>query len=121
MTIAYWMVLLAGLLPYAAVTIGKARPDYDNHAPRAQIEQATPWRQRAYWAQLNQFEAFPLFAAGIVIAHQRHASQYWVDALAIAFLVVRVIYLYLYIADRASLRSVVWAVGLGCAVATFFV
>ena len=45
----------------------KWRKGYDNRAPRAGIEQLTPRQQRAYWAHLNAFEAFPPFAAAVII------------------------------------------------------
>src|SRR3546814_10004956 len=41
---------------------------FDNAAPRDYFEQSTGWRKRAHWAQLNSFEAFPAFAAAVIIA-----------------------------------------------------
>ena len=42
-----------------------------------------------------------------------------IDALALTFIVLRVIYLALYLANRASLRSLVWMLGWGVCVALF--
>ena len=119
MTLAYWMVLVAAMLPYIAVGYAKLRPNYNNHAPRVGIEQLPPAKQRAYWAHLNAFEAFPPFAAAVIIAHLAHASQPLVDGLAIAFVVARVAHLFLYIKDAAALRSIAWTVGMGCVVGLF--
>ena len=121
MTMAYWMVLVAAMLPYVAVSFAKWRPNYNNHAPRTGIEQLPPVKQRAYWAHLNAFEAFAPFAAAVIIAHLAHASQPVVDGLAIAFVAARVAHLLLYIADYAILRSIAWTVGLGCVVALFVI
>ena len=59
MTIAYWCVFVAALLPYLIVIIAKAGKHFDNHAPRMQLANALGWRQRLNWAHLNAFEAFP--------------------------------------------------------------
>jgi uncharacterized MAPEG superfamily protein len=119
MTFGYWMMLVAGILPYFAVGVAKWRPDYDNAAPRAGLERLDAMRQRAYWAQLNGFEAFPLFAAAVIIAHLARAPQPWVDGLAVGFVLLRVIYTVLYICDKPTPRSLVWVAALGCIVGLF--
>jgi uncharacterized MAPEG superfamily protein len=43
-----------------------------------------------------------------------------VDALAVGFLVLRIVYVLLYLCDRPSARSVVWSVGFACNLAIFF-
>jgi len=120
-TLAYWMVLACAMLPYLTVAVAKYRPDYDNAAPRPQLEQAGGARQRAYWAHLNHFEAFPPFAAGVIIAHLAGVTQGRIDALAVAFVLLRVVYAGLYIADRPTARSLVWIAAFGCMVALFVV
>lgn len=119
MTIAFWMVLVAALIPYFTVAVSKYRPDYDNAAPRAQAERSVGARQRAWWAHLNAFEAFPPFAAGVIIAHLAGAAPVLVDALAVAFVLLRVLYAVLYIANRPTARSLVWMAALGCVVGLF--
>jgi uncharacterized MAPEG superfamily protein len=114
------MVLIAAMLPYVAVACAKWRRGYDNRAPRAGIEQLAPLRQRAYWAHLNAFEAFPAFAAAVIIAQLAHAAQPMVDGLAVTFVGARVAHLIFYLKDLASLRSVAWAVGIGCVIGLFF-
>ena len=42
-----------------------------------------------------------------------------IDGLAVAFVVLRVIYLGLYLADRANLRSLIWMVGWGVCIALY--
>lgn len=119
MTLAYWMVLACAILPYLTVAVAKARPDYDNAAPRIQLAAAQGPRLRAWWAHLNHFEAFPPFAAGVIIAHLAHARQESIDVLAVTFVALRVLYSVLYVADRATARSVVWIAGFGCMTGLF--
>lgn len=124
MTLAYWMILAAALVPYIGTSYAKfsggGAKTYDNHAPRAQIDALPPQRRRAYWAQLNGFEAFPFFAAGVIVAHLAGAPQPRIDALAATFVVLRVIYTLLYVYDKPTARSLVWFAAFASVVALFF-
>lgn len=121
MNLAYVCVLVAALLPYLWVVLAKAGPAFDNHAPRAQLAQAEGWKQRAHWAHLNAFEAFAPFAAAVVIAHQLHANPLWINVLAVAFIVFRVLHGIFYIRDLASLRSLSFGLAFLCVVALFLI
>ena len=117
-TIAYWCVLLAALLPIICAGIAKyglmrtapAKGGYDNNNPRAWLARQTDWRARANAAQANTFEAIPFFFAAVIIAHQLQASQARLDTLAVLFVALRIIYIVLYVGNRANARSIVWAV-----------
>jgi len=120
MTTAYWCVLIAGLLPYAATLAAKIGGErFDNRNPRDWLGQQGGHRRRANAAQLNSFEAFPLFAAAVIVAHLANAPQPRVDLLAVVFVVARLFYLGFYLADLSKLRSFAWFVGIGSAVAIF--
>lgn len=120
MTMALWCVLIAGLLPYAAATIAKARSDFDNARPRDWLAQQEGFRRRANAAQANGFETFPLFAAAVIIAMTiHHAPQHKVDLLAMGFVVARIAYLAFYLANLAALRSTAWTIGMACTIAIF--
>lgn len=121
MTTAYWMILVAGLLPYWSTVASKWRPDYKNAAPRAGVDKLPPFNQRAYWAQLNAFEAFPLFAAAVIVAHLSvsRADQAWINGLAVAFIGFRIAYTLAYLYDKPTLRSLVWAGGVLCVIGLF--
>jgi uncharacterized MAPEG superfamily protein len=121
MTLAYWCVLGAALIPYFTVAVAKSRGDFDNAAPRAWLARQEGFRQRALWAHENAFEAFPPFAAAVIIAHLALAPQGWIDLLAVVFVVARVAYAALYVLDRPTLRSVVWTIGFACVVGLFVV
>ena len=128
MTIANYCLIVACALPVVcaamakAQSFGKRRRDggYDNYEPRAWLTQLGGWRGRANAAQANSFEALPLFIAGVLVAQQMGAAQGRVDMLALAFIAARIVYIALYIANQAWLRSAVWAVGMACCVALFF-
>ncbi len=119
MTTALYCVLAAGLLPYAATLTAKGGARFDNRNPRSWLAAQTGWRARAHAAQLNSFEAFPLFAAAVLVAQYLHAPQARVDTLALVFVAARIAYLVAYVADLHLLRSVVWFVGIASAVAIF--
>ncbi len=119
MTTAYWMILVAGLMPYWPTVASKLRRTYDNAAPRAGVDQLPPRQQRAYWAQLNAFEAFPLFAAAVIIAHLAGGRQATIDLLAVAFVGFRILYTLAYLYDRPLLRSLVWAAGMFSVIGLF--
>jgi uncharacterized MAPEG superfamily protein len=121
MTLAYWCVLAAIFLPFVLAGMAKSERGFDNRQPRKWLAERGGWRLRANWAQQNQFEAFPPFAAGVIIAHLTAAPQGWVNALALAWLLLRVLYAALYVADRASARSLVWTAALLCVVGLFVV
>ena len=119
-TIAYWCVLVMAILPIVCTGIAKygmfskSRRDggYDNHNPRAWLAKQTDWRARANAAQANTFEALPFFFAAVIIAHQLQARQTVVDILAFMFVVLRIAYVLMYVADMAKTRSVIWAAAL---------
>ena len=126
MTIAYWCVLIALILPYIATGVAKASaggftPKH-NHDPRAFLANVQGVAKRANNAQQNGFEIAPAFAAAVIIAHMVGAAeQGLLDQLAMAFVVSRVLYTLCYLADWALLRTLVWSVGMGIIITFFFV
>ncbi len=120
MTTAYWMVLVAAILPIVFAGLSKAGAErFDNRAPRAWLSRQEGWRQRANWAQQNGYEAFPPFAAAVIIAHQLDAAQGLVNGLALAFIAFRIAYGVCYIGDWHLLRSLAWLGGLACVIGLF--
>ena len=120
MSLALWCVLIAGLLPVLTVIFAKwGRSDFDNGEPRAWMEKLSGRRRRADYAHRNHFEAFPFFAAAVIIAQQLHAPQATVNTLAAIFIVARIAYTGLYLVDRPTLRSIMWAVAYACVIGLF--
>jgi uncharacterized MAPEG superfamily protein len=122
MEISYWCILIAGLLPILTVSVAKyGRRDFDNSEPRAWLDKQTGLRRRADYAHRNHFEAFPFFAAAVLVAQQTGVAQEWIDGLALAFVAARVVYTALYLNDLPSLRSLSWTVGYACVLGLFAV
>lgn len=120
MTIAYWCVLIAGLLAPVTVAIAKwGRRDFDNSEPRAWLDKQSGLRRRADFAHRNHFEAFPFFAAGVIISQQVHAPQTPLNTLALVFIAARLIYTACYLSDKSSLRSLAWLIGFAAVIALF--
>ncbi len=128
MIVAFWCVLAAACLPivcaYIAKFGGAASTDdgatrYNNREPRLWLARQTGVRGRAHAAQGNSFEAFPFFAAGVVIAVLQHVPVATIDLLAVIFIVARIAYIACYVADLPKLRSFVWSIGFTACVVLF--
>ena len=119
MTFAYWMILAAAFVPYLTILLAKAPGGIDNHAPRRDLEALTGWRQRANWAHRNHFETFAPFAAAVIVAELAHMPQGRIDWLAGSFVVLRVVYTVMYVANWPRLRSLVWSLGFMVVLALF--
>jgi uncharacterized MAPEG superfamily protein len=116
MTIAFWTILAAIALPWLMAALKKSplavSGKYSNRAPRAMQPKLEGLSQRAHWAEQNSFEILPAFVAAVLVAHLAGAEQMLVDQLSIGFIVSRVLYSICYLMNWASLRSLVWMVGL---------
>lgn len=120
MTTALYCVLAAGLMPYLWTTVAKIRGSrYDNADVRGWQARLSGVAHRAHAAHLNSFEAFPLFAAAVLVAQTVGAPQGRIDLLALSFIGLRLIYGLVYLADWASLRSLVWFGAMACTVTLF--
>ena len=122
MTVAEWCIfgiLLLYLLTIAPVKwIGFRR--FDNANPRDPAFYDDPIAARALGAHLNGIEAFPFFAIAVVLAEFRAGPQRFIDELAILFLIVRIAYVFPYLGNRPTLRSILWSIGFAINLAIFF-
>ena len=121
MTIAYWCVLIAILLPYIWVAIARA-PGFTlqgNLIPRVVCNSYEGFQQRFYWAHLNALEAIAPFAAAVIIAHNLQAEQSTIDKLALTFIGLRVAHALAYAANVGILRSIFFTSGIVCVIAIF--
>lgn len=123
MAIAYWCLLAVVLAPYILSVLARSavgRGDYVAD-PRAYSETLQGWHRRAHLAHLNAFEAVPGFIAAVLVAELMTTPRLYVDALALAFVLFRVLHAVLYIVDRPMLRSHAWRLGMICVLALFVV
>ncbi|MBV6305831.1 MAPEG family protein [Candidimonas humi] len=116
-----WMMLVAALLPIVAAVLAKAGGEgYDNDDPRPWLARQQGWRARANAAQTNLFEGLPFFYAAVLYALYAHADLARLGLLMLAWLLLRVAHLALYIAGRGSLRSLAWTLSLAVNIAILF-
>jgi uncharacterized MAPEG superfamily protein len=127
MALSYWCVLLACVLPilaagtakWGAFTRSVHDGGYDNADPRAWLARQGGRRARANAAQANSFEALPLFIAAVLTAQHLQVQQAVIDALAAAFVALRVAYIVLYVKNLPAARTAVWTAAFGVCVALF--
>ena len=126
MTVALWCILIALALPPLCALIAKVSSGRfglrDNHDPRAFLDTLSGLPRRAHAAQQNSYEAFPAFAAAVLVADiVGNAEQVTQDVLGVMYITSRLLYIICYLADWAALRSIVWFAGLALIVAFFVV
>jgi uncharacterized MAPEG superfamily protein len=121
-TIADLCLLAAVVLTIATIAPAKldGGREFDNANPRDPGFYKPGLRARAQGAHQNGFEAFPFFAASVILAEMRLAPQGVVNTLAVTFILIRIVYVLLYLTNRPTARSLVWSAGLLCNLAIFF-
>ncbi len=123
MTIAYFCVLIASLLPIIWTGYAKKAHGFsmkDNAAPRVYLDALKGKGQRANWAQQNSWEAFAPFAVAVIIANLCHANPDRIDLYAGTFIVARILYGVFYIADKSTARSLVWMIGMTATIGLYY-
>jgi uncharacterized MAPEG superfamily protein len=124
MNIAFISILVMAIMPIVCAGLAKfsksAKP-YDNNNPRDFMANLTGWQKRANAAQANCFEALPLYAAAVLVAAYNHANIACITSICISVIILRIVYIYLYIADKANLRSLVWFIAFLLTASMFFI
>jgi uncharacterized MAPEG superfamily protein len=119
MPFAIWCILAAAVLPILSAFPAKLSKDFDNANPRDPDYWKSGFRAHAAAAQANGFEAFPIFAVAVIVGLWQGGDAAWIDRLAGLFIGARLIYVFCYLSDRATPRSIAWAVGFLSCVAIF--
>ena len=118
MLVAHAIMVIGFVIPYVTVASAKARKGYDNRDPRDQ-SLYEGWRKRAYAAHNNSLEAFPFFAAAVLLATIENANATFVNIAAIVWLAARLVHLWAYVTDRPNTRGIIWFVGTFAVLAIF--
>ena len=118
MTTPFWCLLVAVLLPYVWTGVGvyykkQQFGTIDANNPRAQSAALNEAGARANAAQLNSWEALPVFGAAVTVAHLAGADAALSATASLVFVASRVLHGLFYISNRAPLRSLSFTVGLG--------
>lgn len=121
MTIALYCLIFAALMVVLtkvplAMAMAREGRGYDNRNPRQQQARLTGFGARALASHQNMIEAFPVFAAGVLVALYAGATGAWLSGLALTFVISRLGYTACYLADVHALRSVFWVIGFGASV-----
>ncbi len=114
-----YLILAACLLPYVFTIIAKKAAGFrarDNQNPREFLAKSTGLASRAHAVQQNSFESLPLFIAAVLMAEYLVLAQSLVMTFGIAYLIFRVLYGICYLANWATLRSIVWLLSILCPV-----
>ena len=129
MSIVKWCVLMACLLPMLTALLPKVSSlrlsfkdgKYDNNNPRQWAGMLAGWQQRAMAAHSNGFEALPLFIASVIFAQMEHGDPSRIDALAMAFVGLRVVYVAMYLLNLGTMRTLVWTAAVWTIVALLII
>jgi uncharacterized MAPEG superfamily protein len=127
-SVLQWCVLLAAIMPILCAGMAKSsgfgKPvqegGYDNAMPRQWLAGQSGWRARANAAQANCFEALPFFIGAVAMAQHAGADAARLDMLALLFVGLRLVYVALYITDRANARSLAWTLAVAANIAILF-
>lgn len=121
MTLITWLLLIAALLPLVGTVLAKAGgKNFDNNQPRTWLAAQEGWRARANAAQNNLFETLPFFFAAVLFALFQGAEPEYVAGLMIAWIAARLAYIWFYVSNRGTLRSLIWLVALLINIAILF-
>lgn len=112
-----YIILAACLLPYAFTMIAKLSGGFtlrDNQNPREFLAKSTGLAARANAVQQNSFESLPLFLTSVLMAEYLVTPAVITYYLSIAYLVLRLLYGLAYLANLATLRSILWLLSMAC-------
>ncbi len=84
---------------------------YDNRNPRIQQDRLQGFGTRARAAHLNCFEALAIYTPGALALVALGAANQTMQYYAIAFVIARVAYLFMYWFDYDKARSIFWSIG----------
>ena len=117
MTVPFWCLLVAVVLPYVWAGVGgrfKAKQfgTVDANEPRVQAALLEGAGRRAVAAQDNAWEALPVFGAAVTVAHLAGADASLSAVASVIWVVARVTHGVAYVRGIASLRVAGFFVGL---------
>lgn len=121
--VAIWAMIIASALPLLLAMVAKALGGFgiaDNSHPREVVANYTGKAARANAAQQNSFESLPIFLASVIVAMLFFVPQVVVNYLAVMYVVFRVIFSIAYIANWATLRSIIWTLSMACCFLLFY-
>ncbi len=124
MTTPFWCLLFVAVMPYLLAGVGgylrvNQLGALDNQHPRVQAYELRGPAARAYAAQQNAWEALALFGTAVFLAHFTGADPGQSAIASLGYVTTRVLHPVLYIANIATVRTLVFTAGIGCCVWLF--
>ena len=124
MTTPLWCLVIVVFLPYVLAFSSsyfkmKQFGKLDNKHPRVQAAQLEGAGARVYAAQANAWEALAVFTAALAVLHLANpeaARGSTAANLSLVFLATRIAHPIFYVANIDALRSLVFLIGMVCAV-----
>jgi uncharacterized MAPEG superfamily protein len=128
LTLAIFCIFIAAIMPIVCAGLAKRgrfgvprkEGGFDNLDPRGWLERQEGWRKWANNAQANCWEALPFFGLAVLSTHVLAGASAWVNGLAVLFIVLRCVFVYLYVTGRQLARSGVWTLAFFVNIAIFF-
>lgn len=119
MTTPFCCLLIVAVMPYILAGLGgyfrmRQLGTLDNNHPRIQATRLEGIAARAWAAQQNAWEALAVFGVVVIVAHLVHADAEASATASLVYLATRFAHPVLYLANQATLRTLVFVVGLGC-------
>lgn len=116
MTTLIVCLLITVVMPYltklpVGYAMQKSKGGYDNNHPRAQQARLEGFGARAVGAHQNCFESLAVFSTAALTAIATNHVTATIMNLAILYVLSRIVYIFLYLMNFATLRSTVWFVG----------
>ncbi len=119
LSFAIYAMIAASVLPFLTAGLAKLLGKFklqDNHNPRDFQKNLTGVAARAQAAQQNGYETLPVFLAAVLMAEYMVINQHVINQLAWTYVLLRIFYVVTYLADLATLRSIIWILGFTCPV-----
>lgn len=120
---AIWAMMVASLMPWMFAWLAKLLGGFrlkDNATPREFLQHTSGAAARANAAQQNGYETLPVFLASVLVAMLFFVPQPVINGLAWMYVVIRLLYGGAYIANLATLRSILWVLSMACCVMLFY-
>jgi uncharacterized MAPEG superfamily protein len=119
MRTALLVLVLVAFIPYILAGLGgyaRARQlgHMDNNDPRKQALELSGAGARIVAAQANAWEALAIYSVVIILNSAAGTAWALLSTPALIFALARILHAVCYAANWATLRSIVFVVGLGC-------
>ncbi|MFC6669960.1 MAPEG family protein [Marinobacterium aestuariivivens] len=119
MPVILYVLFISAVIPVLLAGVGnlfRARQfgRFDNEHPRLQQARLEGAGARAQAAQANAWEALTVFGVSCFIAYAAGVRLESLTLVALLFLACRILHAVFYIANLSTLRSLIFAVAMGC-------